>query len=135
VAHGAERVPFADARQAEGQDIRGGVEEGARGEFLQPLHDRHGQASGVERLEGLPRRQARHPTQAGNATLTTGFGLGVEHLDEDRHGLLMPGLRQARHDFLGCSRDTEGRQERRQSLRGGWGAARQHRPPPTSNAS
>lgn len=59
---------------------------------MQALHDWHGQASGVERAEGLPGASRDTRRRRAMQTRSTGFGLGVEHLDEDRHGLLMSGL-------------------------------------------
>ena len=72
----------------------------------------------------------------GHGALVSGRALRLKgRLDEDRHGVLVAGVCQSRHDLLRRDRDAEGGQQRGQPLGRGRHGGRQHGPPPTSNAS
>ena len=126
-----QRVALAHARQAESQHVGRRLEERPGGQRLQLLHHRPRQPAGVERRERLARRQPRGTAQPRDPALASCLGFRLEHLEQHRHRLGVPGLRQPRHELLGRRRQPELRQQRRH-LR-----ARRRHPsrPPVSNAS
>ena len=101
------RVASCRARQAEGQDIVGALGEVTACELAQLLRERSIQPRIVECGEGLARRQMRRATQSVHSTLTTIAGFQLEYLGEQRQGIGMAGLEDARYELRGERRQPK----------------------------
>ena len=67
----------------------------------------------------LPGGRRAGPAQPGDPALASRLGFGLEHFEQHRQRVVVPGLRQPRNELLGRRRQAELFQQRRQPVLGG----------------